>query len=278
LALDLYRRYGIADDHHPEVVQLSDLLNRLPIHTSRPVEEKFRNANGVALKLANFASVDPDYGGVGMTRGGRLDREVWNEFAGHWDELEAAAADIRASVGADPGVAPPTEVQEAREDVAQLAGRPRRQGQVRSLSPQARAAVEAHAMARVERHYREAGWDVKDVSKSQPFDFLCTRNDVELCVEVKGTTAPEGNTVLLTPGEVRHVKSRHPHTALVVIYGIELAERADGTFDASGGQQRVLEPWNVELGTLTPLGFEYKLPSVRTSVMTNGSSRAAAQP
>jgi 5-methylcytosine-specific restriction protein A len=75
LALDLYRRYGIADDHHPEVARLSGVLNELPIHASRPDEARFRNANGVALKLANFASLDPDYGGLGMSRGGRLDLE-----------------------------------------------------------------------------------------------------------------------------------------------------------------------------------------------------------
>ena len=69
LALDLYRRFGIADDRHPEVVRLSEIRNRLPIHSSRPDEVRFRNPNGVGLKLANFAALDPDYPGVGMSRG-----------------------------------------------------------------------------------------------------------------------------------------------------------------------------------------------------------------
>src|SRR5262249_11051821 len=158
---------------------------------SRPDQVRFRNRNGVALKLANFASLDPDYAGVGMSRGGRLDAEIWNEFAGRWDDLQTSAAAIRVQIGEEPGVGPRTGGQGAREEVEQLAGKPRRQGQARSLAPLARAAVESHAMKCVQRHYREAGWDVGDVSRSQPFDFLCTRNgDVELCVEVKGTTAP----------------------------------------------------------------------------------------
>jgi 5-methylcytosine-specific restriction protein A len=58
LALDLYLR---ARGHIPspcddQVVQLSDLLNRLPIHTVRPDLEKFRNPNGVVLTITNFAA------------------------------------------------------------------------------------------------------------------------------------------------------------------------------------------------------------------------------
>ena len=36
LALDLYLRRGIVDDKDQEVVELSELLNRLPIHAARP--------------------------------------------------------------------------------------------------------------------------------------------------------------------------------------------------------------------------------------------------
>ena len=35
--------------------------DRLPIHSHRPDENRFRNPNGVNAKLANFASVDPGY-------------------------------------------------------------------------------------------------------------------------------------------------------------------------------------------------------------------------
>jgi hypothetical protein len=47
-------------------VELSRVLNSLPIHTVRPDLERFRNPNGVALKLANFAALDPAYPGRGI--------------------------------------------------------------------------------------------------------------------------------------------------------------------------------------------------------------------
>ena len=34
----------------------------------------------------------------------------------------------------------------------------------------------------------------------------------------------------------------------------------DGGVEASGGEDRVLEPWSLDVGTLTPIGYEYLLP------------------
>lgn len=96
LALDLYVRAGLLDDRDPQVIEVSELLNRLPLHTDRPDAERFRNPNGVALKLANFAALDPSYDGKGMQRGGRRDAEIWELYSGNEAALREAAARIRA--------------------------------------------------------------------------------------------------------------------------------------------------------------------------------------
>jgi 5-methylcytosine-specific restriction enzyme A len=99
LALDLYlrERGHIPSPRDAEVVALSDLLNRLPIHTARPDLEKFRNANGVVLKITNFAALDPQYRGAGMSRGSRLDAVVWDRYSGQPNELRRVADAIRAA-------------------------------------------------------------------------------------------------------------------------------------------------------------------------------------
>ncbi len=102
LAMDLYVRSGLLDDTHPELVELSRVLNALPIHPDRPDAGRFRNANGVALKLANFAALDPDYPGVGIARGGRRDAEIWDRYTTDRETLEAIAAQLRA--GAETGI------------------------------------------------------------------------------------------------------------------------------------------------------------------------------
>ena len=104
LALDLYLRSGHLDNDHPEVIELSRALNDLPLQPNRPNVEKFRNPNGVSLKLANFAAIDPAHPGKGMTRGGKRDAEIWSEFHGDEDAVAAAATRVRKSL---PWRAPP---------------------------------------------------------------------------------------------------------------------------------------------------------------------------
>lgn len=67
LALDLYFRCDPlkTNKSDPEIIALSDLLNSLPIHPQKAEFEKFRNPNGVYMKLCNFLRLDPDYSGAG---------------------------------------------------------------------------------------------------------------------------------------------------------------------------------------------------------------------
>jgi len=76
LALELYLDRGQLGPEDPDVIALSQLLNKLPIHTNRPDENKFRNPNGVALKLANFRHLDPSDPAKGMSSGGNGDRKA----------------------------------------------------------------------------------------------------------------------------------------------------------------------------------------------------------
>jgi 5-methylcytosine-specific restriction protein A len=94
LALDLFLRLGkrMPDPGEPEVVSLSALLNSLPLHTAH-ADERFRNPNAVALKLANLRALDQP--GHGMGRGGHMDRIVWEEFNGREADVQAVAELIR---------------------------------------------------------------------------------------------------------------------------------------------------------------------------------------
>lgn len=102
LALDLYFRVNPlhTSEQNPEIQALSAALNELPVHAVRPDGEHFRNPNGVYMKLCNFLRFDPGYEGTGLTRGNRLEEEVWEEFAGDRELLAATAAAILAAKGA----------------------------------------------------------------------------------------------------------------------------------------------------------------------------------
>lgn len=97
LALDLYSRLEPGQIHarNPEIIELSRLLNRLPIFDVKPDEAKFRNPNGVGLKLSNFLAIDPSYTGKGMKSFSKLDKQVFDEFQFNEEKLHQIAKKIR---------------------------------------------------------------------------------------------------------------------------------------------------------------------------------------
>jgi predicted restriction endonuclease len=87
LAFNLYCQlpFGKLHSRNAEVVELAQLIGRTP--------------SAVAMKLVNFASLDPAItasGRVGLGNASALDREVWEEFHADWERLalECAALNL----------------------------------------------------------------------------------------------------------------------------------------------------------------------------------------
>ena len=108
LALDLYFRCSPTktNKNHPEIIELSKLLNSLPVHPIKEGFEKFRNPTGVYMKLCNFLRFDPEYKGKGLQAGGKLEKEIWNEFVNNKSRLSNIASSIKANA---PFISHPTE-------------------------------------------------------------------------------------------------------------------------------------------------------------------------
>ena len=102
LAFDLYLRVDFAHssgqygESSAEIQELSEILNALPLHPWRPDAERFRNGNGVYMKLCNFLRLDPAYPGRGLDAGNQLEQVVWDEFTQDRNRLASVAAGIRA--------------------------------------------------------------------------------------------------------------------------------------------------------------------------------------
>ena len=89
LAVNLYCKLPFGRLHrlNPEVINLANLIGRTP--------------SSVALKLVNFASLDPSLkarGIKGASNASKLDAEIWNEFFNHWDELPYESEKLLAKI------------------------------------------------------------------------------------------------------------------------------------------------------------------------------------
>ena len=78
-----------------------------------------------------------------------------------------------------------------------------------------------------------------------------------LFVEVKGTQTT-GAEIILTPNEVTFATRHADQMALFVVHDV-IVSRKDGKPIASGGDDRVINPWLLDTTRLTPLGFSYLL-------------------
>lgn len=103
LALELYKRFsGNPPKDGKEIVELSATLNTLGSDVSDRTE-LFRNPNGVYMKVMNFRRFDEAYSGLGktgLTRGNKLEEEIWESFADDQDRLTSTALAIRSQLSA----------------------------------------------------------------------------------------------------------------------------------------------------------------------------------
>lgn len=89
LAFHLYCQlpFGKLDMRTPEVIKLAMLIGRTP--------------GAVAMKLSNFASLDPAITGTGrkgLEGASNLDREVWAEFHADWEKLAVESETLRRNL------------------------------------------------------------------------------------------------------------------------------------------------------------------------------------
>ncbi len=79
--------FGKLHSRNPEIIELARLIGRTP--------------SAVAMKLVNFASLDPaitSSGRRGLGNATQADRDVWDEFHANWDGLVEQSASLRISL------------------------------------------------------------------------------------------------------------------------------------------------------------------------------------
>lgn len=99
LLLELYLRRGrrALQASDSDVVELSDVLNRLTLHPLAARTPTFRNPAGISMKIANLRSLDPEASGSALSAASDIDRVTWYAFAHRYEDLRALTDLIRAA-------------------------------------------------------------------------------------------------------------------------------------------------------------------------------------
>jgi len=120
LALDLYLSSGrnAISKHDPRVLQLSELLQRIPWPEGTTKNDKFRNNEGVSMKVYNLRSVDLGRG----LRNTIMDRAVWAKYGNKPEVAARLAAEIRVEIR-DHGLQLAAEIQLGDDDTPYPEGR-----------------------------------------------------------------------------------------------------------------------------------------------------------
>lgn len=125
------------------------------------------------------------------------------------------------------------------------------------LDPQKRKCIEEYAVKWAKKHYEAQGFYVEE--RGKPFDLLCKKVGLIVHVEAKGTTS-SGNSVRLTRNEVIDARNPEWRSDLFIVYNIQIDNSGD-TYSASGGNECSFEAWQPEEKDLTPVEYEYRVPS-----------------
>ena len=100
IALQFYFDHApsIPPKNSHQIYELSQLLNNLQTKLGGAIPEKFRNRNGVYMKLMNFCHLDPTHKGKGLDHGNKLDLEVWDIYSDNREELQRVSDAIKSFV------------------------------------------------------------------------------------------------------------------------------------------------------------------------------------
>lgn len=120
-------------------------------------------------------------------------------------------------------------------------------------------ATEQCGMNVAKQYFESNGYKVEDKSmlRGIGYDYLCTKENEIVEVEVKATTGIL-DQVIITKNELRNARNSENTTALFVVYGIKIKYENKKIY-AEGGQHKIFYNWLPQEDELTPISYWYKI-------------------
>jgi hypothetical protein len=214
----------------------SDFPDQIDLGATRPLPQSFERATVLAQQFSPQKATDAEI--IDSIKAGL--RHVAHLYDAYVRGASLKASDIDGS-GVETLVSP------TRSTTASTQG-------FRQSSAE-RKAIELRAMAITKSYLLENGYAVTDTSARKSFDFLAEKDGQAVKVEVKGTTATEADSILMTKNEVNLHTLEKGKTALAIVTGITLAGRGEDA-KADGGILEFSFPWDISAWTVLPIAFQ----------------------
>jgi len=117
-----------------------------------------------------------------------------------------------------------------------------------------RLAIEEYSMSICKKYYEKLGYDVRDVSKTQSFDFHISNKTESFFVEVKGTQSL-AEQVIFTYNEVELHKKNTNNMILFIVHSIKLEDKK-----VKHNKKNIveIEPWKIDTTKLKPISYVYR--------------------
>ncbi len=125
-------------------------------------------------------------------------------------------------------------------------------------NPETQQAIEHYAMKKCKEFYAGKGYEVEDVSATQPYDIVIRKKGQSRFVEVRGTQT-RAESIVLTVNEVEMSKTKGDTMELFIVHSIEIDE-GNTRIKGGTGKIRRIKPWKVHDENLTPISYNYRLP------------------
>ena len=113
-----------------------------------------------------------------------------------------------------------------------------------------RKAIEIHSVRRATSYFKRQKYTVEP--KGKPYDLLCVKGGTKKYVEVKGTRT-DGSAVALTRNEVNFLRENAASSVMFVLHSVKI--KPGKKPKASGGEIKLIEPWDPSCGDLKPVTF-----------------------
>ena len=121
-------------------------------------------------------------------------------------------------------------------------------------------AIELYAVKKAIKFYEKKGFTVEEMPrKNYPYDLEAKKGNIELHIEVKGSSVDEPASIDVSRKEVEHSRKNPTKSVLLIVHNIRATLTSKNKYKTSGGKIIEEKPWKIDNKQLLVRSYRYTL-------------------